>query len=426
MKSFPNIACRELVSEALGAPLERVPSAQVMAAWEESGDLPYGVSLEKYDDDTWDCFAVAGFLVEAAVSYDDLDRKWALKLRAVPEHRWAQLTHILSGGPSWARPLARIAPTLRHPLFHPDWAVRHRGGAWGRETTREFASLDEATVRTSAASWSAQFVEDLARADRWIKGEHRDSDALTSDTWFRLRPPRLGMSIYAAPRDKNERPTFQEAFGRLDRDLSSVRRTGPLGWIPNELPNTWSVEQTRSGQLLEFHVAHFDMLTEKDVAATADVLDRMQSEFWIYELHAMGPYTGGDLREFWRQWLSDDLSTEDVEDVALAVDLQLVIAPRGSGSLDEVVQRLDETVTMREEGAFAELVANSTVCHVEEAATGDALLIELPQRVSQEAISEIEELLARTAGRFDVYETRTTDVFDQEALETWWREARDG
>lgn len=79
MKSFPNIACRELVSEALGAPLERVPSAQVMAAWEESGDLPYGVSLEKYDDDTWDCFAVAGFLVEAAVSYDDLDRKWALR-----------------------------------------------------------------------------------------------------------------------------------------------------------------------------------------------------------------------------------------------------------------------------------------------------------------------------------------------------------
>lgn len=424
MKALPNITCRDLVSQSLGAPLERVDSAQVMAAWAEAHELPYGLSREKYDDDTWDCFSLGGWIIEAVVWEDDWEHKWALKLRAVPEDRWAQLVQLLREGPSRLQPLSKVAPTLRHPLFDPDWTVRHRGGTWGRETTREFKSLDEATVRASAAQWTSQFVDDLPQADRWIKGEHRDSDALVSDTWLRLMPSRLAMSIYAAPRDGDERPALREVFGRLD-DLSSVRRTGPLGWIPKELPNTWSVEQTPSGDLLEFHVPHFDMLSEKDVAATANVLDRMESEFWIYELRAMGPFTGDDLRDFWLQWMSDETSADD-DVVSVAVDLQLVIAPRASGSFDEISERLDETVAMRDDGAFVGLLGDATVWDVEEAATGDALLIEIPEgrRVSQEDVAEIEALLARCAGRFEVYETRTTDPFTREDLHEWRQEGQ--
>lgn len=380
VKTFPDIACRELLSQCLGTPLERVDSAHIMAAWAEARELPYGLSLEKYDDDTWDCFAVGGWLIEAVVWEDDWEHKWALKLRAVPEDRWVQLTQLLGEGPSRLQPLAKMAPTLRHPLFDPDWTVRHRGGAWGRETTREFKSLDEATVRASAAQWSAQFLDDLPRADRWIKGEHRDSDALVSDTWLRLMPSRLAMSIYAAPRVGDERPAFREVFGRLD-DLSSVRRTGPLGWIPKELPNTWSVEQARSGDLLEFHVPHFDMLSEKDVAATADVLDRMESEFWVYELRSMGPYSGNDLRDFWRQWMSDETSADDhAVGAPVAAYLQLLVATRAPGKRISFAKAMEglamETSKFRPDGPFGDLLADvPSTCDLEESAAGDALLL---------------------------------------------------
>lgn len=425
MKKFPVVVCRELVSEPLGDPLERVDSARVMGAWKEARELPYGLSLEKYDEDTWDCFVVGGWLVEAAIVEDEWEHKWALTLRAVPENRWVQLAQLLIDGPPWARAFADIPPTLRHPLFYPDWAVRHRGGAWGRETTREFESLDEVTVRADAAQWSAQFVEDLPRADRWIKGEHRDSSALVSDTWMRLMPSQLEMAIYAVRRDEDARPGFREVFDRVD-DLSSIRRTGPLGWIPNELPNTWTVRQTRSGDALELFVPHFDMLSEKDVSTTAEILDRMDSDFWIYDMRAMGPYSGDDLREFWQQWMSDDPSVGDGAEGA-AVDLQLVIAPQGSGAFDEIIERLDETVALRDAGAFAGLLGNATLWDVEEAATGDALLLEIPEgrSVSQEDVDEIRALLTRCAGRFEVHETRTADLFDQEELEVWWEEAQE-
>lgn len=428
MKAFPDIACREFVSQSLGTPLERVDSARVMGAWAEARELPYGLSLEKYNDDTWDCFTVAGWLVEAAIWEDDWEHKWALKLRAVPQSRWVQLAQLLGDGPSWVRPFASVAPTLRHPLFGPDWTVRHRGGPWGRETTREFKSLDEAAVRAAAAQWTSQFVDDLPQADRWIKGEHRDSDALVSGTWLRLKPSRQSTLIFMVPRDSEDRPTFRNVVELGDQELTDVGRKSRFGRILKEFPPVWDLMQPRSGELLSLSVPHFDMLSEKDMAATADVLDRMESDFWIYELRAMGPYSGDDLRDFWRQWMSDDTSADDdAVGVAVAVDLQLVIAPRARSSFDEISERLDETVAMCDEGAFAGLLGDATVWDGEEAATGDALLIEIPKgrRVSQEDVAEIEALLSRCAGRFEVYETRTTDPFTREDLHEWWQEAQD-
>ncbi|WP_068326463.1 hypothetical protein [Janibacter terrae] len=81
----------------------------------------------------------------------------------------------------------------------------------------------------------------------------------------------------------------------------------------------------------------------------------------------------------------------------------------------------------RDEGAFAGLLGDAKVWDVEEATTGDVLLLEIPKgrRVSQEDVDEIEALLARCAGRFEVYETRTADLFDQEELGVWWEEAQE-
>lgn len=421
---------RDLLSTTLGRPLQRPSADEFIRAWvvgdRDEGDIA-ALSAE-FLTSTWDCFEMADWFVEARAG--EISGRWSLSLRAVPRRRWAEVADVLAAADeeSWDRAWALLPPTLMHPLFNVDVVLRHGGEPWARQTTRVTDPVAAPDWQAAVRRWCSEFVADLERADRWVGGEHLDSAALTSREVVRVKSWQLGMDLIVVPRDGEHAPGLGDVLGRV-ATVRPPRRRSRFTALARSIPSVWDVAEGRAGEALVLTTPALDRLTDSEMAATVDALMKAESDFWIYEVAARGPFAADDLADLWQRSCAAR-PTARAGARASAGDLQLVVASRHRDwTFDEIFERLDVSVEPRGDGLFGHLLGSLPgVWDVEEASAGDALLMEIPRgRPMLQADVDATALALDQAGLdFLVAETRTLESFTGQDVQQWWQEDQSG
>ena len=421
---------RDPLAASLGRPLQRPSAAEFVGAWtigeRDAGDI--ATMSSEFLGTTWDCFEVADWFIEARAGQSS--GRWSLSLRAVPVSRWAEVSDVLGAGAeeSWDRAWSVLPPTLLHPLFTIDVVLRHGGEPWARQTTRTTDPVEAAHWQALVRGWSAEFVADLPHADCWVEGEHRDSAAVTSHEIFRVWTWQLGVDLVVIPRDGSRPPGLPDVLGRIDH-VRPLRRRSRFTDIVRGLPEAWDVAEGRTGDALVLSAPALDQLTQSEMVTTGRVLTAAEPDFWIYELAARGPFTAADLTDLWQRSRTTAAPTGAAA-TPVSGDLQIVVVTRdGDLTIDEIFQRLELSADPRDDGRFGQLLrALPDVWDIEEAASGDALLLEIPKGrfISQAEVDATASALDRMAPECFAVETRTMGSFTSEALQEWWQEEQTG